>query len=751
MILFVLCFVVMIAIFIYYIVTINKNNVQNKRAVLALLYAALSICVLYLFSAFVPMEQGGLLLIGLYFTESIWFSILFLNYVHILTDNQVNSVILKSVLIVILVTHCSLLLVNVTGEFMFSLVQVCNDEGEFMRWNIEYKSPFFLSMVTEYSIMIYSILLLFKKALDLPKMYRNQYLVLGFSYSFIVFLKLFGYILKLNYDMSFVAYVLLGASLCYFSINSVPKQLVMNILHSVCENSSSAIICFDYRGKCIYVNNEAAKIIGADKSDMFPFEEKYKKILFEDIAEKNWEERFVVEGSVRRINTQFKKITDNNDKYLGSFVKLDDRTDEVKKYKEEKYKATHDTLTGLLNKRSFIEEASALIERFPNEKFCMMATNIHKFKLVNDLFGNKTGDMILVKHSEIIKKMLGEKAVTGRIGGDRFALLVPQNRFDKEAASDYLEEIEQLMDAYNYKLNISLGVYFVEDNSESVSEMYDKALMAIEGVDYISSLCIYDTKIMEKAIREKSIISEFDRALESGEFVMYLQPQIDGEQNVVGAEALVRWIHPANGIIMPGKFIKTLEDTGLIQKLDVYIWEEAAKKLHEWQSRGIDKYISVNVSAKDFYYLDIYRVLTSIVRKYDISPEKLKLEITERVILDDIQLHVEVLRKLKRYGFEIEVDDFGTGYSSLSMLKDVNANFLKIDMLFLKGSYSKERNRIVLETIIELAESLGMKVISEGIETEEQMEIMKSLGCDYFQGYLISKPVSYEEFAEKWL
>ena len=233
---------------------------------------------------------------------------------------------------------------------------------------------------------------------------------------------------------------------------------------------------------------------------------------------------------------------------------------------------------------------------------------------------------------------------------------------------------------------------------------------------------------------------------------MFLQPQVDVDGNAYGAEALVRWQHPDRGLLSPYFFIDILESTGLIYKLDMYMWECAAAKLSEWKNKGdTSHHISVNISTKDFYLIDVYEVMTDLVRKYDINPALLKLEITETALMSDLKKNMEVIRKLRKYGFRIEIDDFGSGYSSLNMLKDISADVLKIDMAFLRATENEIKGQDILETIISLGGKLGMEVITEGVETEKQLVMLSEMGCHIFQGYYFSKPVPVDEFEEKYM
>lgn len=283
--------------------------------------------------------------------------------------------------------------------------------------------------------------------------------------------------------------------------------------------------------------------------------------------------------------------------------------------------------------------------------------------------------------------------------------------------------------------------------------MCDKANLASETIknEYKSNIAYYTERLFESSIEERRIIGEFERAISNNEFEMYLQPQVDSSGNLYGAEALVRWQHPERGLLSPAIFIDVLEKTGFIYKLDRYMWDKAAKKLGEWKKEGKDQYhISVNISTKDFYLVDVYETFVGLVDKYDIDPVNLNIEITETTLMSDFDKNMGIIRLLQNYGFNIEIDDFGSGYSSLNMLKDISADVLKIDMGFLRASENEAKGLDILESIITLAGKLGMKVITEGVETKKQLYMLAEMGCDMYQGYYFSKPIPVDEFEKKY-
>jgi len=257
---------------------------------------------------------------------------------------------------------------------------------------------------------------------------------------------------------------------------------------------------------------------------------------------------------------------------------------------------------------------------------------------------------------------------------------------------------------------------------------------------------------MRDSLFEQEIISGFNKALKEGQFRMYLQPIALENGQTMGAEALVRWHKPDGSIIMPAQFIPTLEHAGLIHNPDMYIWECAVKQLAQWKGTAMEELvISVNMSANDFYNVDICPVLTDLLRRYNVNGSRLRVEITETALPEDPVSCNEVIARLHRHGIIMEIDDFGKGYSSISLLKDIHADVLKIDMSLLREIDSKSQSRIILESVIKMAESLGMDVVTEGVETAAQLASLKAMGCRHFQGYYFSRPVTAEEFENNFV
>ena len=306
----------------------------------------------------------------------------------------------------------------------------------------------------------------------------------------------------------------------------------------------------------------------------------------------------------------------------------------------------------------------------------------------------------------------------------------------------------------SHRIVVHEGVYPVTDRSMDVSVMFDRAHIAMDSIknDYGRHVAIYDDEMRQKILREKEIASLMPEALASGQIRPYLQAIVDRDGKLVGAEALVRWISPEKGVIKPTEFIRVLEDNGTVAQLDRHMWRSACGILKQWKGADRDDlFLSVNISTRDFYYMDVVEELRAAVREHDVPPSRLRVEITESAMMDDAANRFAILRALHNDGFLVEMDDFGSGYSSLNMLKDMPVDVIKIDMLFLREIEHQTRTAVILRNMINMASELGMVPLTEGVETGEQYQMLSQMGCRLFQGYLFAKPIPVDEFEAKYL
>lgn len=606
-----------------------------------------------------------------------------------------------------------------------------------------------------YAFVVMVVIPLVVKIVKSPMMYRKKYWLTLFSLMLIIAANVLYLVLQLQIDYSVVMYGVMAVAIYYFNVIYVPHGLVEGLLTTSIKNMEDSVICFDVEGGCIYANSIATMFFGAENSHAAG--EYYKNWMkgrtLSEVEDSSWQETKMTNGVMRYYDVLFKRLCDSAGNYVGCFFMMHDKTVEVQKLAAERFRATHDRLTGIFNREHFYEVVERTVRAEEPHTYCMVCSDIKNFKMVNDVFGINVGDEVLISIADTLKRLAKPGSVYGRLAGDRFAICMPKKRFDEKLFTTELKRIGESSGTSTYRIYIHVGVYDIANPDVAASLMCDRALMAIKTIksSLADMIAYYDDGIRATTIGEQKVTGEFSEAIQRGEFCFYLQPQVSVGGKVLGGEALVRWIHPERGMISPGEFVGILERTGLICRLDMYIWELACQKLCEWRDRGLSQYhISVNISTKDFYFTDIYKTFTDLVDKYNINPRNLRLEITESAIINDFKKQLVLIQRLQEFGFMVEMDDFGSGYSSLNMLKDIPVNTLKIDMEFLRDTVHRDRSRKILKMIISLSKQLGMEVITEGVETAEQVDFLTEFGCDVFQGYYFAKPMPVDEFEKKY-
>ncbi|MBQ9766296.1 MAG: EAL domain-containing protein [Lachnospiraceae bacterium] len=602
------------------------------------------------------------------------------------------------------------------------------------------------------------ILSLLYKGFTAPKFYRQKYMLIAAMTLAIV---VAGFLsIPVPIDISLFGYAFDAICIYYCALVYTPQKLLPQTLMSVADGMSVGLLMYDADGNKLYVNRYAKDLLQEDRKIIsglgHTFEEWCHKRYMNPEIEWSNEQVFYSGDEEIHFEISLHRLEDSRKHLQGGYYLIQNRTEEVKKLRLERYFATHDSLTGLYNKEYFCEICDKYIKNHLDEDLYMVCTDIKDFKMINDFLGTKTGDMVLANFAKKLKESLPKAVAVGRWSNDVFSVLIPKAEyqevlFGEETRAFFFEDTDNnvLFPIVNY-----VGIFEVTGGAVPASVMCDRARMAITTVkgDYNKRVAYYDDKLRENIRREQELVGYLHDALRDGQITVHLQPQTTADGKVIGAEALVRWFHPEKGTISPSEFVPLFEKNGLITDVDRYIWELACKLLRKWKDEGHDDmYISVNVSPRDLYFINIYKVLTDLVEKYEIDPKNLKLEITETAIVLDFKRQMELIKRLRRDGFIVEMDDFGSGYSSLNLLKDLHVDILKIDMVFLKKAEDEERSKKILQMIISLSKNLGMPVITEGVENEEQLKYLSEMGCDMFQGYYFAKPMDIETFEKTYL
>ncbi len=414
-----------------------------------------------------------------------------------------------------------------------------------------------------------------------------------------------------------------------------------------------------------------------------------------------------------------------------------------------------DMVTGGYNWLYFTKKGDKLLRKNRGRyNYAMINLRMEKYRSFCTCFGVKEGEELMEKFYLALKQEIKKNELFAHHDEADFGLLLIYKEDDELLAR--IEKIEQILGRVipNIKMYFRFGLCIADSNDHDVDSLYNNATTALElhPEDSEEKIASYDIEMRKQQLWERKVEDDMDKALVTNQFKLYLQPKYSTkEEKLAGAEALVRWIHPIEGFIPPNKFIPIFETNGFILQLDDYMIEQVAIQQSKWLEEGKELFpISVNVSRAHFTREDLAEHICRIVDKYNVPHKYIELELTESAFFDDKYVLIDTVKQLRDYGFVVSMDDFGAGYSSLNSLKELSIDVLKIDADFFRGVDSVERGMLIVSEVIDLAKKLDMKIVAEGIESREQVDFLTAQECDLIQGYYFAKPMSIEEFEEKY-
>ncbi|WP_187118834.1 sensor domain-containing protein [Bacillus marasmi] len=460
------------------------------------------------------------------------------------------------------------------------------------------------------------------------------------------------------------------------------------------------------------------------------------------------------DGSVRWIEDKTFPISNSK----GKLIRLDGIIQDItmRKSNEEKiqFLAYHDYLTGLPNRRMFEKSLEKLIDTYnvTNERFALLYLDLDRFKFVNDTLGHEIGDQLLIKVSERLKMFAGHENVF-RMGGDEFTILQSNigvkdpNAFGIEI----IREIEKPFNVHGYDIHIStsVGISIFPDDGDTIKKLLMNSDVALYKAKELGKNNVQlFTKGIDSSKNTFTLENELRKAIQNDEFVLHYQPRVDTlSGDIVGAEALIRWNHPARGLVSPNEFIPQAEQTGLINDISIWVMKNVCKQLKAWKEKNYPLVpISINLSAKTLMRVNLAQTIIDNLNVYNISPKLIEIEITEESLMNNEECAYPTIQQLREMGIKFAIDDFGTGYSSIGYLKRFPVDIIKIDRSFINNFLEDKEDSIIVQSIILLAKGFNLKIVAEGVETKTQWEVLQALFCHYLQGYLFSKPVPPNQF-----
>lgn len=420
----------------------------------------------------------------------------------------------------------------------------------------------------------------------------------------------------------------------------------------------------------------------------------------------------------------------------------------LKKMAEQNARNNKITLTNLYGKNAFLFLANENIYNHPENRYALIRMDIYRFKTVNEFCGRDAGDKLLVFIADCFRKYENNETIVGHLRADVFVMCVPYQ--NQEQIIQIVNDINDKIAGYQIACKIlpAFGIC-VSKQGMDVSLLSDYANLALQQIKgkVFSWYCFYNEKMRQQLLFEKKIENEIVEALNQEHLKVYIQPKVDMRtEKVIGGEALIRWERPQEGFFYPDQFIPVLEKSGYIIDVDIYAWRHVFEALREWIDKGLEPVqISINVSRMHAYQKDFQVVLCDMASKYHISPDLIKLEVTESVLSENQEEFYSNMYNLQKKGFEFSMDDFGSGYSSMNMLKDEPIDEVKLDRNFLSDS-SQAKGQIIIRHMIDMVRELDLDMIAEGVETREQAEFLMKCGCFRAQGYYYYRPMPCEEF-----
>ncbi len=548
---------------------------------------------------------------------------------------------------------------------------------------------------------------------------------------------------------------------------------------SVFDTAAIGMAIASLEGKHLLVNPAFCKMLGYSEAELtalsfqditYPEDlnldlEHYHQLLAGKINYFHLEKRYVHKaGHVIWTEVSISLVRDQEQRPLYDIALIQNISDRKKAEQQIIHNALHDPLTDLPNRTLLMERIELAIKRckrLPNQCYALLFLDLDRFKIINDSLGHLVGDQLLKSIAQKLKVHLREVDLVARLGGDEFVILLEDiTGFDQVVpiTERILRDCQTPFDLDGYEMSIStsIGVVLGTPHYVQASELLRDADIAMYKAKSQggNNYRIFDAQMHIQALNRLTLETELRQALKRQEFTVYYQPIMDLlSDRLVGFEALIRWYHPERGLVSPAVFMAIAEETGLIVPMDRWILQTACQQLVQWQSRNLVPYplkISVNLSAQDLRRPKLLQDIDQILQETNLEGSSLVLEITESMLIENIDQTIELLGQLKERNIQVSIDDFGTGYSSLNYLHRLPADNLKIDRNFVCQMQQDNRNYQVVNTIITLSNQLGLAVVAEGIETVQQLQWLQELGCEFGQGYYFSKPLPVEEIEAKF-
>lgn len=735
------------------IVLLFKSKSIYKKVLLRPVFFAFAAIPFYCIFILTKNYSVALFFNTLYYVCTDWMAFYILFIALAITGRKMPLVLVKVSYIIPVADSISLMMncfFNHTYDIVWSLWK-----GMIYYWHLDFYPLHYLHLGLCYIFVAATLSLLFHEMLHSPSIYRKRYFVVFVAYSIVIIVNMICYNLNLPLDVSVLLYATLSAFVCYYANYMIPKTLVAYSLRNFNHTIEDAIICFDINKQYLYSNPAAEKLFEKNGKIDVRRTEKYRTEILEKFGNvKEFvsdDEVFIVEDVEVHCSVEYRELKLNG-MVIGSFLKFQDRTEELNQLFKEHYTATRDQLTGIYNREYFLEMCDKVIKAEPDVPRVMIASNIRDFKMINDLFGVRKGDEVICKEADMLKTLSNIKNVYGRICDDKFALMMRREDFVMDILLNAMKELAKMIHSSSFQIRVNMGLCEFDNAFESAAVLYDKAVLAMDSMseEYQQIYAYYDESIMERILTEKTVIADFDKAISEGQFEVFFENTTTADGEIKGADSYFIWNHPERGILRPEFFVPILEKTGYIYRLDLYIWEKVISLLSEWEKKYDSNIkVSINVSEFDFYYLNVAEEIINLVHKYGVKPENLVVDISEKIVSERFLEAGNCIALLKGEKIFVALDDFGRSVSSLKMIEKLETDVIKVDMRMFREPSEWNRSYYILEFIQKIAEEIGTTTIATNISSEEMFNELKKLNFSLYQRSDINSRTSAKVFEKR--
>lgn len=607
-----------------------------------------------------------------------------------------------------------------------------------------------------YGLFFATLVIFFVKAVRASRVYAEKYWIILLSMFITGAVETYYIFSRQPVDVSMIGFAIFGILVFFFALHYRPMKLLDRMLAGIASDMPDALFFFDKSGRCIWTNEPGKDLVGVANENYDNVKDNLTYLFGDiDFESSGWFKRASLGtgDDTQYTFLSMRSVSDEKGRVAGTYLSVRDITEDQREIKREMYRSTHDSITGVYTKEYLFSLIDKRLQDDNVTDYMIGYWQISNLKLINDVFGREFAELTLKKATEFIQSTVSKKTLYGKLSDEAFGILIDKEDFKAKPVENLLANFTVSDNNLEHHVLIHFGIYELREEDEiDIPLFFDSARLATTMIKdaYSEHIVYYDDKLRNEIIHNQLISNQVKEAINTRQIRPYLQPIVDSQGLLAGAEALVRWIHPDEGFMNPGMFIPVFERNGLIADVDRHMWRCACEILADWKSRGIDAFISVNISPKDFFYMDVVSELKDLVEEFGIDPVSLRIEITETAMTNSSVNMPDIVNKLRRTGFIVEMDDFGSGYSSLNLLKDMSFDVIKIDMQFLRDSERNIKAGLIIKNIINMAADLGIDTLTEGVETAKQFENLFSMGCKLYQGYYFSKPVPLDAFEKQW-